>query len=147
MRVPALVTLGQAALESGWGAHAPKFNFFGIKAKVFDPPERRQLVQTREVLSVPDHPFPEVISVTQRPDGKYLYVIRDWFRSFVSAEEAFKAHAELLSGNQRYARAFTMGLDAFAFAMEVARAGYATDPSYETTLAAIMRSVQSAGFP
>jgi flagellum-specific peptidoglycan hydrolase FlgJ len=40
-----------------------------------------------------------------------------------------------------------MGLDAFAFAMEVARAGYATDPSYETTLAAIMRSVQSAGFP
>ena len=31
--VPWLVTLGQAALESGWGEKAPRFNFFGIKAR------------------------------------------------------------------------------------------------------------------
>ena len=30
--VPALVTLAQAALESGWGEHAPNYNFFGMTA-------------------------------------------------------------------------------------------------------------------
>ncbi len=29
--VPASVSLAQAALESGWGRHAPGHNFFGIK--------------------------------------------------------------------------------------------------------------------
>ena len=31
-KIPALLTLAQAALESGWGEHAPGNNFFGIKA-------------------------------------------------------------------------------------------------------------------
>ena len=147
MGVPALVTLGQAALESGWGAHAPKFNFFGIKAKASDPEDKRQLLQTREVLSSPNHFFPVIISVTQRPDGKYLYIVKDWFRAFASAEEAFTGHAQFLVSNPRYAPAFAVGLDAYAFAEEVARAGYATDPNYGTVLASVMHSVEAAGWP
>jgi len=30
-KVPALVTITQGGLESGWGKHAPGFNYFGIK--------------------------------------------------------------------------------------------------------------------
>lgn len=143
-RVPALVTLGQAALESGWGAHAPRFNFFGIKAKASDAPETRQLLRTREVFRDRNHTFPEIISITQRPDGAYDYVVRDWFRAYPSAQEAFLAHGRFLARNKRYAKAF-LASDPYAFASAVAAAGYATDPSYATTLHAVMRKVEAAG--
>jgi flagellum-specific peptidoglycan hydrolase FlgJ len=145
--VPALVTLGQAALESGWGAAAPRFNFFGIKAKATDPEHTRQLLKTREVFPDPNRKFPEVISVTPRPDGKYDYVVRDWFRAYPDAATAFDAHGEFLVRNKRYARAFTVGGNAYAFASEVARAGYATDPSYEAVLHGVMRTIEKAGGP
>lgn len=105
------------------------------------------MLQTREVLSSPNHSFPVIISVTQRPDGNYLYIVKDWFRAFVSAEEAFTAHAQFLASNPRYAPAFAVGLDAYAFAKEVARAGYATDPDYATVLASVMHSVEAVGWP
>jgi peptidoglycan hydrolase-like protein with peptidoglycan-binding domain/LAS superfamily LD-carboxypeptidase LdcB len=143
--VPALVTLGQAALESGWGERAPGFNFFGIKAKASVPEHMRQLIRTREVLSRPDVKFPEVISVTPRPDGKYDYVVRDWFRVYPDAATAFGAHGEFLVRNKRYARAFTVAHDAYAFASEVARAGYATSPTYEKVLHSVMRTIEKAG--
>ncbi len=143
--VPALVTLGQAALESGWGAHAPRFNFFGIKAKASDPEHTRQLLKTREVFRDPNRKFPEVISVTPRPDGRYDYVVRDWFRAYPDATTAFMAHGEFLVRNKRYSKAFQVAHDPYAFAAEVARAGYATDPSYERVLKDVMRKIETAG--
>jgi peptidoglycan hydrolase-like protein with peptidoglycan-binding domain/LAS superfamily LD-carboxypeptidase LdcB len=143
--VPALVTLGQAALESGWGAHAPGFNFFGIKAKARMPENMRQLLKTREVMSRPDAKFPEVISVTPRPDGKYDYVVRDWFRVYPDAATAFSEHGSFLTRNKRYAKAFAVAHDPYAFATEVARAGYATGPTYEKELHAVMRMIEKAG--
>ena len=144
-RVPALVTLAQAALESGWGEHAPGFNFFGIKAKASDPEAARQLLRTREVMADRNRAFPEVISITQRPDGRFDYIVRDWFRAFASAEAAFNAHGEFLVRNSRYANAFRVTNSAYAFAAEVARAGYATDPAYERTLASVMRTIEALG--
>ena len=144
--VPALVTLGQAALESGWGERAPRFNFFGIKAKASDPPETRQLLRTREVLARSNVTgFPEVISVTPRPDGRFTYIVRDWFRAYPSAHAAFLAHGQFLTRNKRYAPAFAHTGDPFAFATAVARAGYATDPSYAQVLHKVMRTLQGAG--
>ena len=144
--VPSLVTLGQAALESGWGARAAGFNFFGIKARATDPPATRQLWHTREVLSRPDvKSFPEVISVTPRPDGRYDYVVRDWFRVYPDAAAAFVGHGEFLRKNRRYAAAFRFPTDPYAFAAEVAKAGYATDPSYGRILANVMRVLERAG--
>ncbi|MET8450736.1 hemopexin repeat-containing protein [Streptomyces sp. NPDC005209] len=142
--VPALVTLGQAALESGWGAHAPGNNFFGIKARAGDPPETRQLLRTTEVLDRPDAVFPEVISVTQRADGKYVYVVRDWFRVYASPADAFTAHGNFLRNNSRYAPAFEHTDDAYAFARAVADAGYATATDYYEALARVMRIIEAS---
>jgi peptidoglycan hydrolase-like protein with peptidoglycan-binding domain/LAS superfamily LD-carboxypeptidase LdcB len=145
--VPALVTLGQAALESGWAERAPNFNFFGIKAKASDPAHTRQLIRTKEVFSRPDVKFPEVISVTPRSDGKYDYVVRDWFRVYPDAATAFNAHGEFLVRNKRYAKAFLVTDNPYAFASEVARAGYATGPTYEKMLHSVMRMIEKAGGP
>lgn len=142
--VPALVTLGQAALESGWGARAAGNNFFGIKAKATDPPTTRQLWRTREVHTTPTVAYPEVISVTPRADGKYDYVVRTWFRVYPDARAAFLAHGAVLR-LPRYAKAFTMLPDAYAFATEVARGGYATAPDYASVLHSVMRTIQKAG--
>ncbi len=141
--VPELVTLGQAALESGWGAHAPRFNFFGIKAKATDPESSRQLLRTREVSRRSDLKFPKIISVTPRTDGRYDYVVCDWFRAFPDAESAFNAHGSLLSGARRYSKAFAVGNQAYAFASEIAHAGYATAPDYERVLHSVMRKIES----
>jgi flagellum-specific peptidoglycan hydrolase FlgJ len=145
--VPALVTLGQAALESGWGRHAPRFNFFGIKARGSDPEATRQLLRTREVFSDRNRKFPEIISITPRADGKFDYIVKDWFRAFPDAASGFKGHGEFLVRNKRYARAFTLAADPYAFAAEVARAGYATDPNYARVLMGVMRTIEAAGGP
>jgi hypothetical protein len=142
--VPALVTLGQAALESGWGQHAPGNNFFGIKAKATDSEDTRQLLRTTEVLSRPDAVFPEVLSVTPRADGKYTYVVRDWFRVYPTPAEGFTAHGRFLRDNSRYAAAFDHLDDPYAFARAVADAGYATAPDYYDSLAARMRQIEAA---
>jgi peptidoglycan hydrolase-like protein with peptidoglycan-binding domain len=144
-RVPALVTLGQAALESGWGERAPRFNFFGIKARATDPEDTRQLLRTKEVLSHPNAKFPEVISVTPRADGRYDYVVRDWFRAYPSAEAAFDSHGRLLSAKKTYAGAFAFVHDPYAFAAEIARAGYATGPTYTQVLHSVMRLIEKTG--
>lgn len=145
--VPGLVTLAQAAVESGWGARAAGNNFFGIKAKASDASGTRQLWRTREVLSRPDvRSFPEVISVTPRADGKYDYVVRDWFRVFPSPELAFVGHGEFLRRNKRYAPAFNVGGDPYRFAAEVARAGYATDPGYTKVVHSVMRLLERSGW-
>jgi peptidoglycan hydrolase-like protein with peptidoglycan-binding domain len=146
-RVPALVTLGQAATESGWGESAPRFNFFGIKAKETDPEHTRQLLRTREVFARSDVKIPRIVSVTPRPDGRYTYVVDAWFRAYPDAATAFNAHGEFLVRNKRYAKAFTLADDPYAFADEVVRAGYATDPSYKRVLTSVMRMIEAAGGP
>jgi flagellum-specific peptidoglycan hydrolase FlgJ len=143
-RVPALITLAQAALESGWGRHAPRNNFFGIKAKATDPPATRQLLQTTEVLSTPNAHFPVIISVTRRHDGRYLYVVKDWFRAYPTPAEAFIAHGRFLRDNSRYASAFEHTDDPEAFAVELQKDGYATDPDYAKKLISIMRQLAGA---
>lgn len=142
--VPWLVTLGQAALESGWGSAAPGNNFFGIKAKATDLPESRQLLRTTEVLSRPDAVFPEVISVTPRPDGRYDYVVRDWFRSYATPAEGFAHHGRFLRDNARYAAAFEHTDDPYEFARQVAAAGYATAPTYADVLVSTMQQIEAS---
>ena len=127
--VPALVTLGQAAFESGWGEHVPRFNFFGIKAKASDPPETRQLLETTEVIN-----------------GK-KYRVKAWFRAYPDAATSFADHGHFLRDNPRYAGAFAHKDDAYKFAAAVAAAGYATDQTYGSTLAKIMRGLEAAGGP
>ncbi|WP_194836759.1 glucosaminidase domain-containing protein [Nocardia sp. XZ_19_369] len=141
-RIPWLVTLGQAALETGWGAKACGNNFFGIKAATSLPESQRRLCTTTEVHATPNvRSYPEVISVTPRPDGRYTYVVKAWFRAFASPAASFDGHARVLLA-PRYAKAFAYTADPYAFAREVAAAGYATEPSYAATLTGVMRLIE-----
>ena len=96
------------------------------------------------MLDRPDVQFPEVISVTRRPDGKYLYVVRDWFRVYATPEESFTAHGNYPRNNARYAPAFEHTDHPYAFARAVADAGYATATNYYDSLASVMRTIEAA---
>ena len=76
-----LFTLAQAALESGWGNSAPGNMFFGVKAGKDTPANKKQLLNTTEVLNAPNlgYKFPQVMSIYQLPNGKYKYEVKDWF--------------------------------------------------------------------
>ena len=147
--VPALVTLGQLAIESGWGEKAPRNNPFGIKAHPGDP--TRQLLRTREVYPTADHRpksvHPTTHSVTQRADGNWVHVVDAWFRTYPSMQAAFDSHGNVLR-HPRYAKAFAVAADPYAFGREIARAGYSTDRlKYERLLMEVMRMIQDAGGP
>lgn len=147
--VPALVTLGQFAIESGWGAKAVRNNPFGIKARPTDP--TRQLLRTKEVYPTSDHRsttiHPTTYSVTQRADGKWVHDVDAWFRTYPSMQAAFDSHGRVLR-HPRYARAFVVATDPYAFGREVARAGYSTDPpAYEKLLVRVMQMIEAAGGP
>ena len=139
-----LFILAQAALESGWGAHAPAYMFFGVKATTHTPIDKRQLLVTSELLPAPPKPndFPDVIGVTPLPNGKYLCVVKDWFRKYASPEECFAEHARLLLTHKRYAPALKVKADPYAFADAIARAGYATDPQYAEKLKKIIGKLE-----
>jgi len=110
--VPASVTLGQWAVESGYGAHAPGNNPFGIKAKKGEP---SNLLWTHEKAA----------------HGSGLVRVQQSFRKYDSMEEAFKAHGELLSKRYPLAMAHTDDPDAFVAGLEAdPHHSYATDPNY-----------------
>lgn len=134
--------LAQAALESGWGKNAPGNMFFGVKGRTATANER-QLLVTHEVFDTDTHrhKFPEVISVTKRPDGKFLYKVKDWFRKFANAEESFMYQANFFSKLSRYAKAMAVRSNPYLFAEEIAKAGYATAPDYAYTLQLVMKQI------
>lgn len=140
--ISALFTLAQSALETGWGKHAPGNMMFGVKSKESMPAEKRQLVQTTEILDTDKEKFPVIISIEKRPDGKYKYIVQDWFRKYDTPEESFTDHARLFLTNKRYAKALEVKTDPYKFAEEVAKAGYATEPTYAERLKGVIRKVE-----
>jgi len=138
-QMPALATLAQAAMESGWGEKIPGNMFFGIKAGA-SWTGKRQLLTTREVLNKKDAKFPEIISITKRPDGKYDYRVKDWFRAYDTAAESFIDHGIFIMSQPRYKAAIGIH-DPKQFADIVAKAGYATDPNYAKTWKQIIDSL------
>lgn len=133
-----IVILAQAALESAWGLKAVGFNFFGIK---WTGKGEKQLITTTEILFSANAKFPEIISKTKRPDGKYTYKVKDYFRKYNSAEESFADHALFFQENKRYTEAWKVRADINLFIDAIAKAGYATAPDYATQLKAVVRSV------
>ncbi len=117
-RVPASVSIGQFALESGWGKDMPvgSFNPFGIKAL---PGQPSVLARTREFVA-----------------GRYV-TINAPFRKFDSLLEAFAEHARLLATAPVYAAAMAALPDVEAFVTAMAE-HYATDPHYAPDLMAVI---------
>ena len=141
--ISAKFILAQSALETGWGEKAPGNMMFGVKAKRDTPNDKRQLIVTREVLSYPDNTsFPEIISVKKRSDGKYTYMVKDWFMKYESPEESFTDHAQFFLRNPRYAKALEVRDHPYLFVDGVAKAGYATDPNYAETLKAVIKTIE-----
>ena len=117
-RVPASVSIAQWALESGWGAHAPGNNPFGIKAM---PGYGTQKFATHEVVH------------------GHMVPCEQNFAAFVSIKEAFEAHGLLLSTAPAYKPAFAALPDRTKFVALLA-AHYATDPQYAAKIEALIQS-------
>lgn len=136
-RVPASVSLAQAILETGWGKAAIGNNLFGIKANA-GWTGKKQLVATTEVHDNANYKYPEIMSITPRTDGKFLYHCKDWFRDYDSVADSFVDHAKFLIVNSRYKNCFNYSNDGPKFAEEVAKAGYATGDNYAGLLKQLM---------
>lgn len=117
---PALLTISQWALESGWGAHCPKCNCFGIKAYV-DSYGTQDLMTTEYVKG-------QARTMWQK------------FATFATVYDCFEKHAELITCNRRYSDAF----DQYAHDQDIAKLVYgiapvyATDPEYATKVLSVM---------
>ncbi len=131
--IPAAFMLGQAGHETGWGKSEIKnadgsnaHNLFGIKAGKG---------WTGKVAEV---------TTTEYIDGVARKVTAK-FRAYGSYEESFRDYARLITGNPRYEKAMGKTDSALAYATELQKAGYATDPEYASKLSrAIQSAVQSA---
>lgn len=142
-KVPALFTLAQCAVETGWGAHAPGNMMFGIK-DTDGINGNEQLITTTEYLKSADAKFPVILSKVFDPVKKlYKYTVKTYFRKYASPEESFTDHGKFFIKNTRYAKAFLVCKDnPFCFADEVAKAGYATGPNYAQTLKLIILKIE-----
>jgi hypothetical protein len=124
-QVPASVTIAQAILESGWGRSALSTfdkNFFGMKC----------FSQGSYAIGCRSHATNECT-----PLGVCFGTTAS-FRVYASAADSFRDHGALLAGAARYQPAFAHADNPDQFAVQIAAAGYATDPQYATKLSAIM---------
>jgi flagellar protein FlgJ len=131
--LPTHFVLGQAALESGWGAReirdangSNSFNLFGIKAGR-------------------NWSGPVVDAATTEYVGGAARRSVERFRAYGSYAEAFADYANLLKGSPRYAGVLAGARDADAFAAGMQRAGYATDPRYAQKLSQVIHAVGLRG--
>ena len=126
--IPASFMLGQAGHETGWGKGeirhkdgSNSFNLFGIKAGKG---------WTGKVAEV---------TTTEYINGAPRKVVAK-FRAYDSFEESFRDYARLINDNPRYEKAREKTHSAVAYATELQKAGYATDPQYAAKLS---RAIQS----
>jgi len=136
-----LILLTAGAHESLWGTKAVGNNFFGIK-DTDGINGNEQLMTTTEYVKNQHTVFPVVIKkLFVKALGKWKLTVKDWFRKYSSAEEAFNDHCSFFERNPRYKEALKYKMIPSRFFEEIAKAGYATDPNYATNLKAVMQSV------
>ena len=154
--VPALVTMSQAALESGWGKHAPGFNFFGIKpGKAWTGAIQYQKTWEcgKTGNAKTDNIKDQVIAVYApsnknkglsacRNAGQYSYRTMSPFRAYANAGQSFLDHGQFLKKNDRYKAAFSTTTPE-QFVRVIATAGYATTPGYADTAIQVMNGIRT----
>ena len=119
--VPALLSLAQWALESGWGEHAPGHNCFGIKA--YKGCYGVQTLMTLEESRGVKRPVPQD------------------FATFPALDACFVKHALLIAAGKPYLgpwKEFQKHRDAERLAREIAPI-YATDSRYAEEITEMMR--------
>ena len=120
-KIPASFVIAEGALESGWGEsrlYREALNMFGVKAD-------------------PSWEGPALTMVTREfIKGTWCVIPARW-RKYSSLAECIADHAKFFQTNKRYAGCFT-ARDGIEFAQGIAKAGYATDPSYAKKLTSII---------
>ena len=142
--IPAIAILAQAALESGWGDHAPGNMFFGVK-DVDGINGNEQLITTTEYSRRADLQFPVIISVvpvTINEQKYFKYAVKDYFRKYNTPEECFTDHVKFFFANPRYAAALQVKSNTDRFIEEIAKAGYATAPNYAASLKSVAKMIK-----
>ncbi|CAM3630216.1 flagellar assembly peptidoglycan hydrolase FlgJ [Paracidovorax anthurii] len=131
--IPASFMLGQAGHETGWGKSeirakdgSNSFNLFGIKAGKGWTGKVAEITTTEYVNGTPR-------KVTAK------------FRAYDSYEDSFKDYARLINDNPRYEKAREKTHSAVAYAAELQKAGYATDPDYANKLSRAIHSTLRVG--
>lgn len=116
--------VAQAALETGWGKRQIKHgdgstahNLFGIKATGWKGAS----------ATTGTHEYVDGVRRNETAS----------FRSYASPAESFADYVRLLKTNPRYQKALQAGTSVAGFARGLQQAGYATDPSYASKIAAI----------
>ena len=121
-KVYASFSIAEAALESAWGTSKlamQGYNLFGVKADKSWTGDTISF-RTREYLN-----------------KQWVFVNALW-RKYPSWLGSFNDHAEFLHHNHRYAKAFLAG-SVEEFTIEIANAGYATDPLYASKIIVIIK--------
>jgi flagellum-specific peptidoglycan hydrolase FlgJ len=139
--VPASVTIAQAILESGWGAHhmGDANNFFGIKAQE----DKNGKVTFGDVATG------FVDKLTKEFKNGKAFTIVAHFRSYKDMAGSFIDHGIFLTTNARYLKAlaaYKKTKDANDYARGLQEAGYATDPNYAKTLISLMKKFDLTQF-
>ncbi len=126
--VAAEVLIAQSALETGWGKYIHSldngdnsFSLFGIKAD--------QRWQGQHVA----------VSTLEFKDGT-MQREQARFRAYDSVGEAFADYVNFIQSNPRYQQALEHGFNPDAYARELQKAGYATDPDYASKIQRIRNS-------
>jgi flagellum-specific peptidoglycan hydrolase FlgJ len=115
-KVPSLVTLTQAALESGWNQHAPQYNFFGMTAGSSWSGKTQTLTNAK---------------------GQKIK-----YRAYDSAAEAFADYANNLATRSSYKAAFQYINNPELFLKKVVEGGYTTDAGYYTLCLSVMKNIK-----
>ena len=112
------VLIAQSALETGWGKYSRhfddgdnSFSLFGIKAD--------SAWQGKSIF----------VSTLEFKDGTMQREQAN-FRAYDSVSDAFNDYVKFIQDNPRYQQALENGFNPKAYAEELQKAGYATDPNY-----------------
>lgn len=126
--IPAAFMISQAALETGWGRKeirmadgSNSFNLFGIKAGGSWKGPTTEITTTEFI-------------------GGRAQKVKASFRAYGSYEEAFNDYAKLMKDSPRYQAVVANGQSAHAFAQNLQKAGYATDPQYAEKLGKVINT-------
>lgn len=142
-KVPALFTLAQCALETGWGEHAPGNMMFGVK-DTDGINGNEQLITTTEYLKSDGVKFPVIISKIFNPITKlWKYTVKDYFRKYNTPAESFTDHGKFFIKNTRYKDAFECNGDPYCFADKIAKDGYATGAEYGSQLKLLIMKIEN----
>ncbi|WP_308388916.1 flagellar assembly peptidoglycan hydrolase FlgJ [Acidithiobacillus sp. AMEEHan] len=116
--VSPVAILAQAALETGWGAHAPGDNLFGIKAGSG---------WSGSALQNLTHEFVDGVNTVEDAS----------FRAYQNVAASVANYTQLLLNSPRYRAALGQGNNIAGFAQALQNGGYATDPNYATKITAL----------